>query len=156
MVTIVDEAFLAGKKFARTYTQTMENTAAMKPQTNTDDIIDSLKFNVGAKKMDITYKENAKTNAQIVDNKQTVDNKIDLPHSVKSVVDVEDEIIKEELRKLLCDNKISQILYNKLTSNKHFELEPQDIEFINKLDDGKLKVFLLKYQSGKFYKRPNE
>ncbi|OWR54941.1 hypothetical protein KGM_206912 [Danaus plexippus plexippus] len=147
MVTIVDEAFLAGKKFARTYTQTMENTAAMKPQTNTDDIIDSLKFNVGAKKMDITYKENAKTNAQIVDNKQTVDNKIDLPHSVKSVVDVEDEIIKEELRKLLCDNKISQMLYNKLTSNKHFELEPQDIEFINKLDDGKLKVFLLKYQS---------
>ncbi|CAG9559130.1 unnamed protein product [Danaus chrysippus] len=147
MVTIVDEAFLAGKKFARTYTQTMENTAAMKPRTNTDDIIDSLKFNVGAKKMDITYKENAKTNAQVMDNKQTLDNKIDLPDSVKSVVNVDDDLIKEELKKLLCDNKISQILYNKLTSNKHFELEPQDIEFINKLDDGKLKVFLLKYQS---------
>ncbi|CAH0713723.1 unnamed protein product, partial [Brenthis ino] len=93
MVTIVDEAFLAGKKFARTYTENMERSPPHISQRNTQDC------------------------------------GIDL---------------KEDLKRLVDDNKISKRLYEKLTSNRNFELELRDIDDINKLHDGRIKRLLLK------------
>ncbi|XP_039751973.1 protein ABHD18 isoform X2 [Pararge aegeria] len=57
MVTIVDEAFLAGKKFARTYSNNFNST----PNTQTitqDPIVDPLKCSP-FKNLDITYKESS-------------------------------------------------------------------------------------------------
>ncbi|XP_047538093.1 protein ABHD18 [Vanessa atalanta] len=148
MVTIVDEAFLAGKKFARTYSQNMESNS--KPSVDTkpqNAIIDSLDCNT-LKKVDITYKEaggdkhsevNEDCNSDIVI-------KPNVPFNTKWMSNKDEEKLKENLKVMLENNKITEVLYNKLTSNKNFELEPQDIENINKLTDGRIKLLLLKYK----------
>ncbi|XP_052738959.1 protein ABHD18 isoform X2 [Bicyclus anynana] len=139
MVTIVDEAFLAGKKFARTYSINF-NTPANQTQ---DPIVDSLKLSA-FKNLDITYKESsAKAIAQDLDNnKNVIGFKPEVPKSVTNEYN-----LRDEWKKLLNDNKISQDLYEKLTSNKTFELEAQDIEDINKINDGQVKDLLLKFTS---------
>ncbi|CAH2263562.1 protein ABHD18 isoform X1 [Pararge aegeria] len=147
MVTIVDEAFLAGKKFARTYSNNFNST----PNTQTitqDPIVDPLKCSP-FKNLDITYKESsAKGNAQVLDiNENVIGFKPEVPDNVKSVSSEQKKIMKDEWKKLLNDNKISQVLYDKLTSNKTFELDAQDIVDINKLDDGQVKDLLLKFTS---------
>lgn len=148
MVTIVDEAFLAGKKFARTYSENMEQSPPHNSQRNTQDcVIDSINCNT-FKSLDITYKESrsAKSSAQ-------VDNHVELKPKVPSNVSVsntQEVDLKEDLKRLVDDNKISKLLYEKLTSNKNFELELRDIEDINKLHDGRIKQLLLRIKGGKY------
>lgn len=122
MVTIVDEAFLAGKKFARTYSQNIDI-----PQEKTDK-------NDTKKELDITYKENAVPD-NLIDNINKVPRNVD-----KSQI----ENIHEELKMLLDENKISLELYNKLTSNEKFVLEPTDIDAINNMSEPRIKEVLLK------------
>ncbi|CAH1641142.1 unnamed protein product [Spodoptera littoralis] len=121
MVTIVDEAFLAGKKFARTYSQNIDI-----PQEKTDK-------NETKKELDITYKENA-----------VPDNIIDINKVPKNEDKSQIENIHEELKMLLDENKISLELYNKLTSNEKFVLEPADIDAINNMTEPQIKEVLLK------------
>lgn len=127
MVTIVDEAFLAGKKFARTYSQNIDI-----PQEKTDK-------NDTKKELDITYKENAVPD-NLIDNINKVPRNVD-----KSQI----ENIHEELKMLLDENKISLELYNKLTSNEKFVLEPTDIDAINNMSEPRIKEVLLKCKVGK-------
>lgn len=142
MVTIVDEAFLAGKKFAQTYSQNMDYG-----NSNTDDkknlIIDSLNSNT-LKNVDITYKEikGDKLDDVNINNKNII--KPEVPVDESKTSNVSGENLKDDLKKLLEDNKITKVLYDKLASNKNFELEPKDIEDINKLTDGRIKLLLLK------------
>ena len=152
MVTIVDEAFLAGKKFARTYSQNIEHTPNIHKDIKKDCVIDTIKYN-SFKNVDITYKESRSANnsVQIDDNNNNIEKKATVPSNV-TVLDSQDVNLKEDLKRLLDDNKISKFLYDKLTSNKNFELEPQDIDDINKLHDGRIKQLLLKTQTrGKIY-----
>lgn len=143
MVKIVDEAFLAGKKFARTYSNNI-NTSTQEA------IVDSIKCS-SLKNLDITYKEtSAKGDAQDLDiNKNVIGYKPEVPN-IKNVSNEQEETQKEELKKLLDENKISQALYDKLTSNKTFELDAQDIDDINKLSDGQ-KELLLKFTNGELF-----
>ncbi|XP_050353230.1 protein ABHD18 isoform X2 [Nymphalis io] len=148
MVTIVDEAFLAGKKFARTYSQNMESSP--NPSTDTkpqNAIIDSLNRNT-LKKVDITYKEDVSDKHSEVteDSNKDIAIKPNVPFNTKWMSNKDEEKFKENLKEMLENNKITEVLYNKLTSNKNFELEPQDIENINKLTDGRIKLLLLKYK----------
>ncbi|XP_045453979.1 protein ABHD18 [Melitaea cinxia] len=142
MVTIVDEAFLAGKKFAQTYSQNMDhgnsNTDAKK-----NAIIDSLNSDM-LKNVDITYKEikGDKRGDVNISNNNIVKPEVPVDESKSS--DVSEENLKDDLKKLLEDNKITKVLYDKLASNKNFELTPKDIEDINKLTDGRIKLLLLK------------
>lgn len=143
MVKIVDEAFLAGKKFARTYSNNI-NTSTQEA------IVDSIKCST-LKNLDITYKEtSAKGDAQDLDvNKNVIGYKPEVPN-IKNVSNEQEETQKEELKKLLDENKITQALYDKLTSNKTFQLDAQDIDDINKLSDGQ-KELLLKFTNGKLF-----
>nr|XP_034828216.1 protein ABHD18 isoform X2 [Maniola hyperantus] len=145
MVTIVDEAFLAGKKFARTYSK---NLNAPSTRITQDAIVDSLKCS-SQNKLDITCKESsAEGNAQVFDiNKNVIGYKSKVPDNIKSVSTEQEKSLKDELKSLLSESKISQVLYDKLTSNKTFELEAQDIEDINKLNEGHVKNLLLKFTS---------
>ncbi|XP_046963668.1 protein ABHD18 isoform X2 [Vanessa cardui] len=148
MVTIVDEAFLAGKKFARTYSQNMDNNS--KPSVDTkpqNAIIDSLDCN-SLKKVDITYKEAGgdKLRDGNEDCNKDIVTKPNVPFNTTRISNKDEEKLKENLKVMLENNKITEVLYNKLTSNKNFELEPQDIENINKLTDGRIKLLLLKYK----------
>uniref|UniRef100_A0A2A4JX07 Protein ABHD18 n=1 Tax=Heliothis virescens TaxID=7102 RepID=A0A2A4JX07_HELVI len=142
MVTIVDEAFLAGKKFARTYSQTMDIPQTNKPQVQT---VKSSTEN--KKKLDITYKEtSAEVPKEIIDVKRNiikVNNEVP-KHVAKSETLLRIENLHEELKKLLDEKKISRQLYDKLTSNEKFVLEPADIDDINNLSEQRLKKVLLK------------
>lgn len=149
MVTIVDEAFLAGKKFARTYSQTVDTT---------EQTINSER----SEKLDITFKEKLANvdNTKISDCKKAstiVDvskNVLDINKVPKSVVRIETlaqiENLNAELKRLLDENKISEVLYEKLSSNETFVLEPQDIEDINNLTENTLKEVLLKCKIGEW------
>ncbi|XP_037872274.1 protein ABHD18 isoform X1 [Bombyx mori] len=144
MVTIVDEAFLAGKKFARTYSQNMEKNVQTATQTKTSDNVG----NNNNKNLDITYKENkneSENTEKVIDVTKTVldSNKI-VKNANRTELENQIENLNEELKKLLEECKINQALYEKLISNKKFELDPQDIEDINKLTENKLKEMLLK------------
>ncbi|CAK1541644.1 unnamed protein product [Leptosia nina] len=133
MVTIVDEAFLAGKKFAQTYSQRMEA-----PNETTDQIIKNVIEPTYP--LDITYKEKS------------------LPHISEDVLSRKRKEVpiameakkkfaqneNDKLKILLDENKIRQSLYDKLTSNEKFELESQDIEIINKLSEDSKREVLLK------------
>lgn len=140
MVTIVDEAFLAGKKFARTYSQTMEippNDKSIDQQNNSET----------KKNLDITYKENGDDSQQnIIDvNRNILELKNEVPKNViKSETLAHIENLHEELKRLLDEKKISAELYNKLTSDEKFVLEPADIDNINQLTEPKIKEVLLK------------
>ncbi|XP_073948306.1 protein ABHD18 isoform X2 [Choristoneura fumiferana] len=132
MVTIVDTAFLAGKKFAQTYSQTV------KPNSKHD--------NTFTHNLDITYKESEDTNVKqdirIID---VAGNILETSkHVPKEEVPLAKENILNDLKRLLDEKKISSQLYAKLTSNDKFELDPKDIEDINKLNEGKVKEILLK------------
>ncbi|KAH9631162.1 hypothetical protein HF086_006740 [Spodoptera exigua] len=129
MVTIVDEAFLAGKKFARTYSQTMEI-----PQDKPD------KNHTEKKQLDITYKENRMPDNIVDMHKSDTEISKESRNFHKSQI----ENIHEELRNLLHENKISLELYNKLTSNEKFVLEPADIDAINNMSEPRIKEVLLK------------
>lgn len=148
MVTIVDEAFLAGKKFARTYSQNMEKNVQTATQTKTSDNVG----NNNNKNLDITYKENkneSENTEKVIDVTKTVldSNKI-VKNANRTELENQIENLNEELKKLLEECKINQALYEKLISNKKFELDPQDIEDINKLTENKLKEMLLKCKVG--------
>lgn len=146
MVTIVDEAFLAGKKFARTYSEKVEtDTQTSVQKAKQDNLINSLKCD-SKKNLDITYKETAvKDNSNV--NKNELDTKV--PIKIKSDRIARIEGLSEELKVLLGENKISKTLYDKLTSNTTFELDARDISEINKLNKDELKDLLLAYRVGK-------
>lgn len=132
MVTIVDEAFVAGKKFAQTYSQTMDE------QTE-DPVIKSVNLEP-TYPVDVTYKEN------VISIEKTKLPNIDVESFAQK------ENLLEKLKVLLKEKEISQSLYDKLTSNKKFELDSQDIEIINKLTEEGIKEVLLKCQIGKLPK----
>lgn len=146
MVTIVDEAFLAGKKFARTYSQTVEipQDAPKTPQTSEKSEL--------KRKLDITYNENgAKVPQNVIDvNKSILDLNNKVPKTeVKSETIAQIENLDEELKSLRDEGKISDALYNKLISNEKFVLEPQDIYDINNLSEKKIKEVLMRCKVGK-------
>lgn len=157
MVTIVDEAFLAGKKFARTYSVNMATKTLNKDTDNQIPLKDTLKCEPEFKRLDITYKEPASANEKeaqgnVNANKNNVEVNKEVPNnSNKSDVSAQIRALKNQLKILLEENKISQILYDKLTSNQKFELEPDDIDDINKLNEEKLKEILLRCKIGKFF-----
>lgn len=149
MVTIIDEAFLAGKKFARTYSESVEtNTQTQTVNCEKSKNLDvSVKENVANLKnnVDIAKANVCKEEPDLVDVSKKVlcDNKIP-----KTVVNSETlaqiQNLNAELKRLLEENKISEALYNKLISNEKFVLEPQDIEYINLLTEQTIKEALLK------------
>ncbi|XP_045517812.1 protein ABHD18 [Pieris brassicae] len=126
MVTIVDEAFLAGKKFAQTYSQRMDT------QTG-DPIVKTVNLEPNYP-VDITFKENPIS--EIKEKRKKLEN--------ESFAQKENLI--EKLKILLEEEKISQSLYDKLTSDEKFELDSQDIEIINKLTEARIREVLLKFQ----------
>ncbi|CAH4027738.1 unnamed protein product [Pieris brassicae] len=126
MVTIVDEAFLAGKKFAQTYSQRMDT------QTG-DPIVKTVNLEPNYP-VDITFKENPIS--EIKEKRKKLEN--------ESFAQKENLI--EKLKILLEEEKISQSLYDKLTSDEKFELDSQDIEIINKLTEARIREVLLKCQ----------
>ncbi|XP_050677593.1 protein ABHD18 isoform X2 [Leptidea sinapis] len=130
MVTIIDEAFLAGKKFARTYSQNIRCSLQKSPTP----LVDNIKVETPYSSLDITYKE-------CVSDTKSRNTGIDATKSVreKSVR----EKLNEDIKSLLEQNKISESLHNKLTSNKKFELDPEEIDLINKLSENKLKEAIL-------------
>lgn len=136
MVTIVDEAFLAGKKFARTFS------------TNIDPKIDNAEVKSESpppeqkreKKVDITYNETASEKEKEAEDRRE---KSQVPN-----VDPILQTLNADLKRLLIEGKVSQGLYEKLTSNDKFELGPDDIEDINRLTD--VKEVLLKLKGGKY------
>ncbi|XP_072934403.1 protein ABHD18 [Epargyreus clarus] len=151
MVTIVDEAFLAGKKFARTYSENIvTNTPNDKQTDNQISLKNTLKCEREFKRLDITYKEPVSANDKgAQENVNTNKNNIEVNKEVPSDTDKSDVCeqirgLKNQLQILLEENKISQLLYNKLTSNQKFELEPDDIDDINKLNEEKVKEILLR------------
>ncbi|XP_022131059.2 protein ABHD18 [Pieris rapae] len=125
MVTIVDEAFLAGKKFAQTYSQRMDS------QTG-DPIVKTVNLEPN-NPLDITFKENPIFK---------IKEKRKVPIENESFAQKEN--LNEKLIILLKEEKISQSLYDKLTSNEKFELDSQDIEIINKLTEASIREVLLK------------
>ncbi|XP_059050549.1 protein ABHD18 [Achroia grisella] len=147
MVTIIDEAFLAGKKFAQTYSQKMDNTAQTNAQADKT-LLNSVKCNSTEKKLDITYKESSRAKLDppnIVDVSKNLELNNKVPKNVVRSKSYEDiEKLKEELKRLLEENKITRILYEKLISNDKFELNPEEIENINKLNEENIKGILLK------------
>ncbi|CAF4917068.1 unnamed protein product [Pieris macdunnoughi] len=125
MVTIVDEAFLAGKKFAQTYSQRMD--------TQTEDpIVKTVNLEPNYP-VDITFKE--KTISKIKEKRKV---------PIENESFAQKENLNEKLKILLEEEKISQKLYDKLTSDEKFELDSQDIEIINKLTEAKIREVLLK------------
>lgn len=140
MVTIVDEAFLAGKKFARTYSQSMELPVANNTEKKKDDA-------EPAKKLDITYNESgAKVPPNVVD-VDVSKNILDINTGETKVTTdtvAHSETLYKELQRLLGEGKISDVLFKKLTSNEKFVLEPQDIEALNQLSEQNIKEVLLK------------
>lgn len=156
MVTIVDEAFLAGRKFARKYSEKISNKlntvaspvtvrkeADSKIQTNTNELIKPGKDTIAAKQILASDNKN-----EIVDvSKQVQELQTRKIVHTESFAHIEN--LDEELKLLLKENKISESLYEKLTSNEKFVLEPYDIDEINKLTKLQLKEVLLKCKVGK-------
>ncbi|KAJ0173091.1 hypothetical protein K1T71_011267 [Dendrolimus kikuchii] len=147
MVTIVDEAFLAGKKFARTYSQNID-AVPTNAQTKSIELKNDNTNSNCDKNLDITYKEtkSANDNGQIVDvSKQILDVNNKVPKNIPKLESfAQKESLKVELKQLLDEEKISQTLYDKLIANEKFELLPQDIEDINKLTEEHIKEVLLR------------
>ncbi|XP_013146516.1 PREDICTED: uncharacterized protein C4orf29 isoform X1 [Papilio polytes] len=143
MVTIVDEAFLAGKKFARTYSERVK----IGIQTNTqiekqEHLIKSLKCD--SYKDLIICQENDKAKLQDENKKIDLNTKVPIK-IVKSEGTREFDNLNNELNILLSDIKISKTLHDKFTSNTTFELDANDISEINKLNKKELNQFLLKF-----------
>ncbi|CAG9791485.1 unnamed protein product [Diatraea saccharalis] len=137
MVTIIDEAFLAGKKFARSYSHNMEKT---QDQSKTN-------FNANNdKNVDVTYREpnSAKDVTEVTKNIHPSDNISKICPNTE--YDNHLAVVHEELKKLLNEDKINKELYDKLMSNEKFQLESKDIEDINKLTEVRIKELLLKYK----------
>ncbi|CAH0595318.1 unnamed protein product [Chrysodeixis includens] len=141
MVTIVDEAFLAGKKFARTYSQSMEIPLANAAEKKKSDTAEN--------KVDFTYNENgAKVPSNVVgvvdDSKNIVAVNNTEARAPSEEALSHSENLNQELKKLLGEGKISEELYKKLTSNEKFVLKPLDIEALNQLSAQNIKEVLLK------------
>lgn len=145
MVTIIDEAFLAGKKFARSYSQTVEKD--IKPPPKPETIVNS----VPDQKVDITYKEpNCAKDPDVIDITRNIEIRDKVPKNViKPEPSEQLARLNEELKKLLEEDKISQELFDKLMSNEKFQLDSQDIEDINRLTEDRIKELLLKFKVGK-------
>ncbi|XP_026314286.1 protein ABHD18 [Hyposmocoma kahamanoa] len=149
MVTIVDEAFLAGRKFARTYSEkilnqlhTVASPVTIKKETNMNSPNNELnkpaKDTVTSKEIEVTDSKN-----EIIDVSKQVQ-ELQTHKAVQTESFAHIEHLDEELKLLLEENKISKSLYDKLTSNEKFVLEPYDIDEINKLTKLQLKEVLLK------------
>ncbi|CAK1590324.1 unnamed protein product [Parnassius mnemosyne] len=147
MVTIVDEAFLAGKKFARTYSEKIDTDTQMNAQKEEtqENLVNNLK-NDSNKNVDITYKESNNLNFKNGINNIQNQNIAELSDAEVPIKVTHTESLSEELRKMQGENKISKALCDKLTSNTTFELDAQDISEINKLNKNELKALLLKYR----------
>ncbi|XP_063833098.1 protein ABHD18 [Ostrinia nubilalis] len=152
MVTIVDEAFLAGKKFARSYSQTVDKDN--KPPPNKTEAISP----APDQKLDITYKEtNCDKDPDVVDLTKNIEVRDKVPKNViKSECTAQIAQMNEELKKLLEENKITQVLYDKLMSNEKFQLDSQDIADINKLTEDRIKELLLKFKVALVQNEMNE
>ncbi|KOB77144.1 Uncharacterized protein OBRU01_04523 [Operophtera brumata] len=126
MVTIVDEAFLAGKKFARTYSDITTTQANMHPSAQNIAPINTQSHT--NKNLDITYKESngAKT---IIDVSKNLELNSKVPnYEPKSELTVNIEQLYAELKKLLEENKISQVLYDKARTLEHASSKTETIE----------------------------
>ncbi|XP_041972400.1 protein ABHD18 isoform X2 [Aricia agestis] len=133
MVTVIDEAFLAGKKFVQSYSRNIqkENINSepennIKPETHVENVE--------------TKPATAKETDNIIDLNRNIILKTKIPPEAN-------DDLKVELTNLLNENKISKQLYDKLLSNRNFELEPQDIEILNNLNKEHIRErVLLKFQ----------
>lgn len=125
MVTIVDEAFLAGKKFARTFSTDIDNnTQKNAAQTKTEGSQTKQEQNQD-KNVDVTYNEKSQETDSVNEAEQTEEPKVD------PVL----QTLNADLKRLLIEGKVNQALYDKLTSNARFELNAKDIEDINNLTE---------------------
>lgn len=148
MVTIVDEAFLAGKKFARTYSQTV---ASPQTETASDKSDNSLKIDIGYKEnnvkseiCDTKVEKNSVSNNQS-NNLEGKNFKLkEVPATVTSDSITHAVSLNSKLKQLRDEDKISEVLYNKLISNEKFVLDPQDIRDINTLTKEMIREVLLK------------
>ncbi|XP_075983330.1 protein ABHD18 [Anticarsia gemmatalis] len=147
MVTIVDEAFLAGKKFARTYSSGVTHKTKTVNSENSDKVQIKYQENCDKSKIDITNNEiNVdKNGSNVIDVSKNVmkENKVPKP-AVSSETLVNIENLNSELKRLRNEGKISEVLYTKLISNEKFVLDPQDIDDINSLTEQMIKEVLLK------------
>ncbi|XP_048482294.1 protein ABHD18 [Plutella xylostella] len=148
MVTIVDEAFLAGKKFARNFSQGIDMPLPVEKakvvQPKTDD--DKKKINTPESELDITYNETKEIKTS--ETKEEKQNNTEQTQCDNKPI-IEGMSLKnlnEELKRLLEEDKVNRELYEKLTSNEKFELTPQEIEEINKLNEESIKEILLKFK----------
>ncbi|KAJ2942777.1 hypothetical protein O0L34_g14965 [Tuta absoluta] len=178
MVTIIDEAFLAGKKFARTYSEKVVSN-----KLNSEPILDNNSVEKSAPDISETAPKKAKLNTepdiaesneeiQIHPDKSTVHmnqtqmediipvkekgnriidvsrNFIELQNTPKDVLKPEIfgevEELNNQLKEMVHEGIISRGLYDKLTSNQKFELDPEDIVNINQLHEVRLREVLLK------------
>ncbi|CAH2052148.1 unnamed protein product, partial [Iphiclides podalirius] len=112
MVTIVDEAFLAGKKFARTYSEKVKtDTQTSAQKAKQENLINSLKCD-SRKNLDMTYKETVVDNNNLnkkieVDvNKDEINTKAHVK-IIRSEQIAQIESLSEELKVLLDENKIT-------------------------------------------------
>ncbi|KAI5642549.1 abhydrolase domain containing 18 domain-containing protein [Phthorimaea operculella] len=181
MVTIIDEAFLAGKKFARTYSETVDSN---KPnELNVEPTLDSKISEESAPDISETAAKKVKLDAEpdIPESKaekqmhdddsgkttvhmnetkledidpvkekgnQIIDvsrNVIESPKDIlKPEIFGEVEELNKQLKEMVEERIISKGLYDKLTSNQKFELDPEDIVDINQLHEGRLREVLQK------------
>ncbi|GBP39339.1 hypothetical protein EVAR_24320_1 [Eumeta japonica] len=182
MVTIVDEAFLAGKKFARTFSEKInetsqetkaDNISNQQTTANVDKSKDNLNVHPEVNRQNLNVLNTLNTKETKLNNVDTISIKDDIKcikkepsietkiakennkivHSAKNLEtstininlvrsDSEQEVenLHNELKKFLDENKISNTLYNKLISNKKFELDVEEIQELNKLNEGKDKM----------------
>lgn len=154
MVTIVDEAFLAGQKFARTYSEKISNKLNTVDSSVTINKETAMKIHINANELSkfgntIFAKDiRAPDSNEIVDvSKKVQEQSHQVVKQTESFAHIEH--LDEELKLLLDEKKISQSLYDKLTSNEKFVLESYDIDEINKLTKIELKEVLLKCKVGK-------
>lgn len=147
MVTIIDEAFLAGKKFAQTYSKSMDKNTQTTAQENKTSV-NSVKCNMTEKELDITYKESSHTkldapNGIDVSKNLVLNNEVP-KNAIRTDLFQQIEKLNEELKRLLEEGKISRVLYEKLVSNDKFELNPEEIENINRLNEENIKEIIMK------------
>lgn len=122
MVTIVDEAFLAGRNFAQHFSK----------KTNKELFFDLGTFNLGSpnnesKKFDITNPNNLSSCQGLVPE----ENQNYFKTVTKSSLNASDNNISLDILKNV--PHLSENLYKKITSSKKFELEPSEINELNEI-----------------------
>lgn len=181
MVTVVDEAFLAGKKFARTMSENMDETNRV-PNIS----VDKTEKGDDVKNVDVTYDEvpnqakeaaesdkvnvnkQVKVDTSVTDNKKATD-EVKVTKAVETnevkvkeinvtdkkqtdIGDLEMDSIVEELRTVLDEDKISDRLFEKLTGSEKFELDAKDIDELNNINEDRIKACVaVKLKIGKCF-----